>query len=304
MEKITVVDSVTRYNERYKIPTYHPLITVFDLSTSVPPPPSENKGKLRFELYAIYLKDSNCGMLRYGRTFYDYQEGTLVFLAPGQIIEVIRDAQNSQPPKGWALIFHPDLLLGTPLRQNIQDYSFFSYSVREALHISLQEREIVESLFKKMRREIERPLDRYTKKLLVSTIGLFLDYCMRFYDRQFITREDLHKGVVEKFNKLLENYYHSGRLQKEGLPSVAQCAEELCFSYKYFGDLIKKQTGKTAQEYIQLWILQLAKEQLLTTEKSISEIAYELGFEYPQHFTRLFKQKVGYTPTEFRLMLN
>ncbi|MCS7018499.1 MAG: helix-turn-helix transcriptional regulator [Cytophagales bacterium] len=304
MENIIVADNIARYNERYGVPTLHPLISIFDLSSSVPSPSSGSKGKVRFELYAIYLKGSHCGMLRYGRTFYDYQEGTLVFIAPGQVIEVIRDTENNEPPKGWALAFHPDLLLGSPLRQNIKDYSFFSYNVREALHISLQEREIIESFFKKIRQEVERPIDRHSKKLLVNTINLLLDHCMRFYDRQFIMREDLHKGVVEKFNTLLERYYQLGRLQNEGLPSVAQCADELCFSYKYFGDLIKKQTGKTAQEYIQLWVLQLAKEQLLVTEKSVSEIAYELGFEYPQHFTRLFKQKIGLTPSEFRLMPN
>jgi AraC-like DNA-binding protein len=299
MEELVVLDSVTQYNQRCGVPTYHPLVSTFELSTASRP---AKEGKIRFELYAIYLKDTHCGTLRYGRTFYDYQEGTLVFIAPGQEIEVVRD--NSQPPKGYVLVFHPDLLLGTALRQGISEYSFFSYSIREALHISSQEREIVEGFFKKIGHEIQRPLDRHSKKLIVNNIALFLDYCMRFYDRQFISREEVYKGVIEKLNQLLNSYYSSGRLPREGLPTVAWCAQELCFSYKYFSDLVKKQTGKTAQEYIQLWILELAKEQLLTTEKNISEIAYELGFEYPQHFTRLFKQRLGYTPKHFRIHAN
>lgn len=302
MEPVFIIDSIRHYNERLGLPTLHPLITIFELPAPAVPP--KDKSKMRFEVYAVYLKDSHCGMLRYGRTFYDYQEGTLIFIGPGQTIEIVRDSENNEPPRGYALLFHPDLLLGTPLRQTIDEYSFFSYSVREALHISLQEREIVEGFFKKIRQEIERPIDRHSKKLIVNNIALFLDYCMRFYDRQFITREDLHKGVIGKLNLLLNDYHRSGRIAREGLPTVAWCAEQLCFSYKYFGDLIKKQTGKTAQEYIHLWVLSLAKEQLLTTEKTVSEIAYELGFEYPQHFARLFKQKTGRTPTEFRLHPN
>lgn len=299
MEDIISFDTIAQCNARCGQPTHHPLVTALDLSQS----PPTKAIKTRFGVYAIYLKESRCGDIRYGHTLYDYQEGTLVFIAPGQTVEIIRENPEEEyyQPSGRALYFHPDLLHGTSLAQNIKDYSFFSYSVREALHISAQEKEIVEGFFNKISIEIERPIDKHSKKLIVSNIDLFLSYCQRFYDRQFITREVMHKNITAKFDNLLNSYYQNGRLQQEGLPTVAYCAGKLCLSYKYFGDLVKKETGKTAQEYIQLWVLDLAKNRLAGTTQSVSEIAYELGFEYPQHFTRLFRQKTGHTPSEYRL---
>lgn len=200
------------------------------------------------------------------------------------------------------LFFHPDLIRGTYLGQHIKEYTFFSYEVHEALHLSESERAIVLDCLTKIQTELARPIDKHSKKLIANTLELFLNHCMRFYDRQFITREHVNKGIVEKFETLLDHYFQSDDLLTSGLPTVSYCAEQLHLSAKYFGDLIKKETGKTAQEYIQLRLMDLAKEKMLESDKSVSEIAYELGFKYPQHFTRLFKQKVGYTPNEYRMV--
>jgi AraC-like DNA-binding protein len=254
-----------------------------------------------FGFYTIFLKDVKCGDLVYGRGTYDYQEGTLVFLAPGQVAGMNSNGEIYQP-KGYALIFHPDLIHGTPLGKHIQDYNFFSYQSNEALHVSDHERKIVLDCFSKIEYELERAIDKHSKRLIVSNIELFLDYCVRFYDRQFITRDNLHKGILERFETLLNDYYHSNQPQNIGLPSVAYCAGELHLSPSYFGDLIKKETGKTAQEYIQSKVIEIAKEKIFDRDKSVNQIAYELGFKYPQHFTRLFKQRVGQSPNEFRML--
>ena len=183
----------------------------------------------------------------------------------------------------------------------MKEYTFFSYNVNEALHLSEKERLFVLDCFDNIQTEIERSVDKHSKKLIADNIELFLNYCIRFYDRQFIIREQTNKGVVEKFETLLDDYFNAEKLSVEGLPSVAYCADQLAMSAKYFGDLIKKETGKSPLEYIQLRLINLAKERMFNSRKSISEIAYELGFKYPQHFTRLFKQKVGVTPNEYRI---
>ncbi len=237
----------------------------------------------------------------YGRHTYDYQEGTLVFLAPGQVAGVSSNGEIFQP-KGHGLVFHPDLIHGTSLGRHIQDYTFFGYQSNEALHISERERKIVLDCFSKIEYELEHAIDTHSKRLIVSNIELFLSYCVRFYDRQFITRDDVHKGILERFEDLLNGYFQTDKPQSIGLPSVAYCGNELNLSPSYFGDLIKKETGKTAQEYIQSKLIDVAKEKIFDQSKSVSQIAYELGFKYPQHFTRLFKQKVGYTPNEYRTL--
>ncbi|WP_340696380.1 helix-turn-helix domain-containing protein [Flavobacterium nitratireducens] len=246
-----------------------------------------------------FLKDIKCGDIRYGCNYYDYQEGTLVFTAPGQIMEVETTGEVYQP-KGYALVFHPDLVHGTSLFKSLTEYNFFSYKANEALHLSERERQIVLDSFSKIKLELEIGVDKHSKKLIASNIELFLNYCNRFYDRQFITRENANKGVLEKFEEVLNQYFTSDKPSKIGLPSVAYCADELHLSANYFGDLIKKETGKSAQEYIQNKIIDVAKDQILGNTKTVNEIAYELGFKYPQHFSRLFKQRVGFTPNEYR----
>jgi AraC family transcriptional regulator, transcriptional activator of pobA len=292
-------ESVNDYNVFNNNPTLHPLVSVVDLSKAAP----RQGSRMYFGFYTILLKDVKCGDLVYGRETYDYQEGTLVFMAPGQVAGMDSKGETYQP-KGYALVFHPDLIHGTSLGKHIQEYTFFSYQSKEALHVSEHERQIVLDCFSKIRYELERAIDKYSKRLIVSNIELFLDYCVRFYDRQFITRDKVHEGILQKFETLLNDYYHSDQPRDMGLPSVGYCAGELHLSPGYFGDLIKKETGQTAQEYIQSKIIDIAKEKIFDPGKSVNQIAYELGFKYPQHFTRLFKQRVGTTPNEYRSSLN
>ncbi|WP_315853186.1 helix-turn-helix domain-containing protein [Mucilaginibacter robiniae] len=258
-------------------------------------------GAFNFGLYAVGLKELNYGQLRYGRSHYDYQEGSLIFVAPGQVLGV-QSGVDVFAPKGWVLLFHPDLTNGTPLGKHMHDYSFFSYDVNEALHLSDKEKIMVTDCFSKIEYELDQNIDRHSKRLIASNIELLLNYCIRFYDRQFITRDNANKGILERFEYLLNGYFASDKPQNEGLPSVAYCAEALHLSPNYFGDLVKKETGRSTQEYIQLKVIDVAKERVFDMNKSVSEIAYELGFKYPQHFTRLFKQRVGYTPQEYRLL--
>jgi AraC family transcriptional activator of pobA len=295
MGQIVKLETVAQYNLMRKVPTLHPLITLINLSEAEPMPAAT----FNFGLYAVYLKELKCGELKYGRHNYDYQEGTLVFIAPGQVLGVEPNVKTFAA-KGWALLFHPDLIKGTPLGKHIQDYSFFSYNVNEALHLSERERQIVLDCFNKIKYELQHAIDKHSRSLIASNIELFLNYCIRFYDRQFITRDTAHNGILEKFESLVDKYFNSDKPQTDGLPTVAWCAGKLHLSANYFGDLIKKETGKSAQEYIQLKVIDIAKDKILDSAKSVSEIAYGLGFKYPQHFTRLFKQKVGYTPNEYR----
>ena len=296
MDKILRFESISDYNAFNNNETLHPLVSVVDLSKANP----RQGSKMYFGFYTIFLKDVKCGDLVYGRHLYDYQEGTLVFMAPGQVAGVNSHGETYQP-KGYALVFHADLIHGTTLGKHIQDYTFFGYQFHEALHLSEKERKIVLDCFSKIEYELSHAIDKHTKRLVVANIGLFLDYCTRFYERQFITREIVHKGVLERFETLLNGYYQSDQASTLGLPSVGYCAAELHLSAGYFGDLIKKETGKTAQEYIQAKVIDLAKEKIFDESKSVSQIAYELGFKYPQHFSRLFKQSVGVTPNEYRM---
>ena len=302
MEKTYRFDTVNEYNALNNHETLHPLVSVIDFSNAAPRSWAGGKTvRINYGLYCIFLKEIKCGDLKYGRNYYDYQEGTLVFVSPGQMME-IENAGETYQPKGHALVFHPDLIHGTSLGKHIYDYTFFNYQSNEALHLSERERRLVLDCFAKIEYELEHAIDKHSKRLIVSNIELFLNYCVRFYDRQFITRDKAHKGILERFEALLNDYFATGKPQTTGLPSVGYCAGELNLSSGYFGDLIKKETGKTAQEYIQTKVIDVAKERIFDQSKSVSEIAYELGFKYPQHFTRLFKQRVGQSPNEYRML--
>ncbi len=295
MEKVINLDTISEYNDFNNHETFHPLVSVIDFSKA-----KERTGtKMNFGLFCIFLKDVKCGDLKYGRNYYDYQEGTLVFISPGQVVDIENKIDYYQP-MGHGLVFHPDLLRGTSLAKSINDYNFFTYNSNEALHLSTKERQLVLDCFSKIEAELRQSIDKHSKKLIASNIELFLNYCERFYDRQFITRENANHGILEKFEELLHDYFSSDKPFTIGLPSVAYCADELHLSANYFGDLIKKETGKSAQEYIQNKIIDLAKNKIFDTHKTVSEVAYELGFKYPQHFSRLFKQRVGQTPNEYR----
>lgn len=284
-------NTIAEYNAFNKNETRHPLISVVDLSKADP----REGSRMYFGFYTIFLKDVKCGDLVYGRNTYDYQEGTLVFLAPGQVAGVNSKGEFYQP-KGYALVFHADLIHGTPLGRHIQDYSFFGYQSNEALHLSERERKLILDCFSKIEYELDRAIDKHSKRLIASNIELLLDYCVRFYDRQFVTRDNVNNGILERFENLLHDYLLSDRPQTIGLPTVAYCADELNLSANYFGDLIKKETGRSSQEYIQSKLIDIAKERIFDTSKSVSQIAYELGFKYPQHFARVFKQRVGQSP--------
>lgn len=295
MERIARIDTIHQYNEYMGVETLHPLVSVVDMSKC---PPREFH-RINYGLYCIFLKNVTCGPLRYGINYYDYQDGTIVAVAPGQIFGV----ESNEPiqPKGWALVFHPDLLYGTELGQTLKEYTFFSYDANEALHISEKEREIIEQCFNNILTELNREIDAHTNSLVARSIGMLLDYCMRFYDRQFITRHKANSDILSRFERVLSDYFLSGRPRQLGLPTVSYCADKVFLSPNYFGDLIKKETGKTAQEYIQLKIIDRAKQLLGEGILSINEIAEELGFKYPTHFTRLFKKTVGVSPSEYKL---
>jgi AraC-like DNA-binding protein len=299
MEEILKFETVSQYNTFNNHETLHPLVSVIDFSKAAP----RRLRRTYFGFFLVLLKDVECGDLRYGKKTYDYQEGTLIFLAPGQIIGS-NGGEELYQPKGHGIAFHPDLIKGSSLGRHINDYTFFSYQVNEALHLSERERQLVLDSFSKIKYELEHAVDKHSKILITDNIELLLNYCIRFYDRQFITRDHANKGILERFETLLNNFFASGKPQEVGLPSVAYCAGELNLSANYFGDLIKKETGKSAHEYITLKLIDVAKEKIFDTKKSVSEIAYELGFKYPQHFTRVFKQHVGVSPLEYRSSMN
>lgn len=289
------LNSVEQYNKLYGLETMHPLISVVDLSKA---PVFPQHFMFNYGLYALYLKQVKCGDLRYGRQIYDYQEGTVTSFAPGQVIE--GHLAEGTRPMARGLVFHPDLIRGTSLGKEIKYYSFFSYDSNEALHLSDKEKEIFCDCLDKIELELQNHADRHSKRLIIRNIELLLDYCMRFYERQFHTRSKVNKDVLVKFEDLLDVYYQENRPINLGLPTVKYFADNIHLSPNYFGDLIKKETGKTAQEYIQEKMINVAKEKILGSEKSVSEIAFELGFQYPQHFSRIFKKNVGYTPKEYR----
>lgn len=290
-----IYDTIKKYSEEFNNKMLHPLINLVDLNKSN----QLLRTKFTLNFYAIIIKETHCGDLRYGNKYYDYSDGSMVFFSPNQIITPEPEGELHQP-YGIALIFHPDIIKGTSLGKQIHEYSFFGYQSNEALHLSEKEKDIVNNCFENITTEISQNIDRHSKKLIVANLELLLKYCSRFYDRQFVTRENANHGIIEQFEALLIEYIFGEKLKTEGLPSVAYFADELHLSPNYFGDLIKKETGKSALEFIHLKLMETAKEKILDTTKSISEVAYELGFKYPQHFTRLFKQKLGISPNEFR----
>lgn len=294
MKEIKKIDMIHAYNEYIGVETLHPLVSVVDMSKCTP----REFHRMNYGVYCIFLKNVICGPLRYGINYYDYQNGTIVAVSPGQIFGL--ESGEIIQPKGWALVFHPDLIYGTELGRTIKDYTFFSYDANEALHISEKEREIIEQCFTNILAELNREIDKHTNSLIARSIGMLLDYCMRYYDRQFITRGKVNKDILTRFEALLDEYFDSDKTRSEGIPSVAYCASELFLSPNYFGDLIKKETGKTAQEYIQLKVIDISKQRLADSSLSINEIADELGFKYATHFTRLFKKCVGISPSEYR----
>ena len=299
MDKILNLDSVDLYNKLYGLETLNPLVSVIDLNKATS---SVDLIRFNYGIYALYLKLEKACDIKYGRQTYDYQEGTIVCFAPGQTAETNPTTDKGQV-NAHGILFHPDLLRGTSLGKSIKKYTFFSYEVNEALHLSEEERSIVMDCLKIIRMELEHGVDKHSKTLLVNHIELLLNYCMRFYERQFITRGKTNRDVLTRFENLLDEYFESALAEQDGLPTVKYFADKLCLSSNYFGDMFKKETGKSPQEYIQEKVIELAKERISDTADTVSQIAYSLGFQYPQHFCRLFKKRVGYTPSEYRAQI-
>ncbi len=295
MDNLITISSIDEYNKSQGFETRHPLVTVVDLNGTDPGPAEVT---YRYEVYALFLKQTFCGDITYGRQPYDYQEGTVTSFAPGQVVHVkhLPDFR----PNAIGLLFHPDIIRGTSLGREIKQYSFFDYSSREALHLSEEEKGIFKDCLRKINDELERPIDKHSRKLICRNIELLLDYCMRFYERQFITRNEANRDILTRFEDELNGYFRDCTARRDGLPSVKYFAERCFLSPNYFGDLVKKETGRTPQEFIQTKIIELAKDELLGTKKSLNEISYDLGFQYSQHFTRYFKRGVGKTPSEYR----
>jgi len=270
----------------------HPLITIVDLAKHQFTMPAESEA-YRLGFYCIFCKNF-LGTMRYGRSSYDFNEGSLVFTAPGQVSQ---SSAAAAPEEGWGLFFHPDLLRGSSLEKKLGKYSFFNYEINEALHISDEEKSI---LFDCVRHIESKGIDEHTQELILNNLEILLNYGTRFYQRQFNTRATVSKDIVQQFESLLVNYFSDDSLIDNGLPSVGYFASRLNVSPNYLCDILKRYTGKTTQEYIHLALIDKAKRLIWDKNKTISEIAFSLGFEHPAHFTRLFKSKTGYAPTEYR----
>ena len=295
MGNITRIDTVQQYCDLFGIEALHPLVSVVNCYEVQP----IRHSKKLYNIYAVLLKDTDCGTMNYGRSLYDYEKGSVLFVAPGQVMGSDDDG-NLHQPAGWALMFHPELLRGTPLARIMSDYSYFSYNANEALHLSEQERKVVIECMENVAEELRHPIDKHSRSLILDTIKLFLDRCIRFYDRQFITRENMNSDLLARFESLLDDYYNSALPVAEGIPTVQYCADRLCLSTNYFSDLVKKETGMSAIKHIPQNVMDIAKERIVDTRKSISPLSDEMGFGYPQHFSRWFKKMAGCTPNEYR----
>jgi len=278
----------------------HPLVSVVDFSKYKEQFNSGMKVTLGF--YSIMFKNFCINKMKYGQQSYDFQDGSLICIAPRQVIALDEPLPQKFDVKGWGLFFHPDLIRGTSLGKNIKEYSFFSYETNEALHLSDKEKKILYDIVEKIDAELLENIDKHSQTLIVSNIELLLNYCTRYYDRQFITRKHANKDILADVERELQEYIHSPALSKKGLPTVKYLADQVHLSANYLSDLLKKETGMNAQDRIHYYLIEEAKNLLLSSNKSISELAFSLGFEYPQYFSRLFKSKTGMTPLEFRNM--
>jgi len=287
-------NTVQEFNDYYGLETLHPLVNVVRFNK----PAKVEEAMYHYGLYALFLKENKGCKLSYGRTEYDFDEMTVTSFAPGQVIHVEPNPEVIIP-KWTAIVFHPDLLNRTSLGKNISRYEFFDYTSNEALHLSVAEIEIFRGVLSMIQQELNRSIDKHSKELIVNNIELLLNYCLRFYDRQFITREEINHSVVKKFTALLDQYI-ANQAQQEGFPSVAYFADKCCYSPKYFGELVKTETGRSAKDFISDRMLSAAKQLLNDESLSIKTVSQQLGFEYPQHFVRFFKAKTGQTPSDYR----
>lgn len=293
MPKILKVNRTSDYSGYHGLTDRHPLITIIDFSKISPVRHSLNS----YGVYGVFIQDNNDLDLTYGCGRYDYKNGSLICVAPGQIGGKEDNGERSSIG-GWALLFHPELIHGTSLEKEIKGYSFFDYSVNEALHMNEDEHRMIVSIFQKIEKETNNPRDDFQDEILTGYISLLLKYCKRFYNRQFITRKLANNDILSKFDEFLNTYFSDNRQADSGLPTVNICADHLCMSPNYFSDVIRKMTGESAGYHIRRFIIRQIKNKLISG-MSIAETAYKLGFEYPAHLSRLFKKETGMTPTEY-----
>lgn len=297
-----ILNSISDFHSlmNLKKPT-NPLVSVVKID-DINPEEIAGLETIAFNFHAIFLKKNFEGKIKYGQQYYDFDNGTMSFYAPKQLVSL----ERAQPTKveGWMLIIHPDFLHGYPLAKKIKEYGFFDYATNEALHLSEAEDEIIAGLMQNLQREIVERIDSHTQDVLTGHIDLLLSYCNRFYARQFITRKKVSSDLIVRFETLLKEYFKEGKTETAGLPTVQYFADQLFVSANYLNDMLKNLTGQTTQQHLHNYLIEQAKELLATTHLSVNEIAYLLGFEYPQSFNKLFKNKTHQTPLEFRQSFN
>ncbi len=292
------VESISELHNLLGLPKpQHPLITLIDAS-NIQVTEEEVGSKVIYDFYMVSLKDKSCGV-EYGRNSFDFDEGVMVFSSPGQVYTPTKPIQKGEI-QGWMLYFHPDLIRNTNLGAIINEFSFFNYDVIEALHLSEGEESIIDAAIKNIKSEYAQRIDNHSQRVIVSNLELLLNYCLRFYERQFNTRTHQSKDIIAQFERELIKYFKTEQHLESGLPRIEQFSKTAHLSQHYFSDLIKKETGRNPKDHINHFVIEKAKNLLIGTEQSISEIAYGLGFNYPHYFTRLFKSKTGHTPMEYR----
>jgi AraC-like DNA-binding protein len=292
--EIVKLDSIETYCRIFDFKLNHPLVTVIECNE----PEKLKPYLMNWGFYALYLKDMASCTISYGKTHYDHGDKSIIAFAPGQVCRF--EAIPGKSPKFRGVLFHPDFIHGTPLGRDISRYSFFNYSSNEALHLSPSEFGTIQNIIDIIQTELDNGMDSHTHDILCDDIKLLLDYCVRFYDRQFTERQELNRDVLRRFENLLNDYLHSGKAQQFGIPTVNYFADKICLSPNYFGDLIKRETSVSVKKYMQLKLLEVAKEQLMNPQLTISQVSDALGFLYPQHFVRFFKRMTGITPSEFK----
>ena len=297
MSQLIHLKSIADLSRLLNVNDFHPLVAVVDFGKTKDH--IEEETRITTDFYSVMFKNYCKSSITYGRKAIDFNEGSLICVAPNQVITIDNEIEPRENPMGWGLFFHSDLIRNTSLNGKMKDYSFFSYEMAEALHLSDKEKQLLFECVVKIQTELKENIDDYSQTIIVSTIELLLNYCNRFYGRQFITRKATNRDVLAKVESLLKQHF-SIKTLPNGLPTVKDLADAVHLSPGYLGDLLKKETGLNAQEHIHHYVIAEAKNILLNSNQSISEIAYHLGFEYPQYFSRLFKQKTGTTPIEFR----
>jgi AraC-like DNA-binding protein len=297
MSQLIYLKSIADLSRLLNENDFHPLVAVVDFSKTKDH--IEEETRITTDFYSVMFKNYCKSALTYGRKTIDFNEGSLICMAPNQVITIDTEIEPRENPMGWGLFFHPDLIRNTSLNAKMKDYSFFSYEIAEALHLSEKEKQLLFECIVKIQSELKENIDDYSQTIIVSTIELLLNYCNRFYGRQFITRKATNRDVLAKVEALLKQHF-SIKTLPNGLPTVKHLADAVHLSPGYLGDLLKKETGLNAQEHIHHYVIEEAKDILLHSNQSVSEIAFQLGFEYPQYFSRLFKQKTGTTPLEYR----